>query len=161
MNEKAKPVASTDVIVGDLQKFFASDQSRTTVGRLREMFDTIEKLRDGGMSLEKIRLVLEKNNLKISFATLTKSLQRIRVERGVEVATPKEQFEQKPKRKPAKATGVQLAMPDVTDVVAKEKSKAPGKLDLVDQEKIGVLNKYGCDTTDVADVFSSMLNKGK
>ena len=133
MNEKAKPVASTDVIVGDLQKFFAQDQSRTTVGRLREMFETIEKLRDGGMSLEKIRLVLEKNNLKINLATLTKSLQRIRGERGGEVATQKEQFDQKLKRKPAKATatGASLAAPDVLAMTIHDEtgaSKRPAPL---------------------------------
>ena len=65
-DNKEVTVASTEEIVDDLQKFFKTDQSRTTVGRLREMFETIEKLRDGGMSLENIRLVLEKNNLKIS-----------------------------------------------------------------------------------------------
>ena len=81
--KKDVPVASTEEIVTDLQNFFKTDQSRTTVGRLREMFDTIEKLRDGGMSLENIRLVLDKNNLKIGLPTLTKSLQRIRAERNV------------------------------------------------------------------------------
>lgn len=80
-NQKDVPVASTEEIVSDLREFFKTDQSRTTVGRLREMFDTIEKLRDGGMSLENIRLVLDKNNLKIGLPTLTKSLQRIRAER--------------------------------------------------------------------------------
>lgn len=78
-------VAATDVIVADLQDFFKKDQTRSTVGRLREMFDTIEKLREGGMSLENIRLVLEKNNLKIGLPTLTKSLQRIRAERLQEI----------------------------------------------------------------------------
>ena len=82
-DKKDVPVASTEEIVTDLQNFFKTDQSRTTVGRLREMFDTIEKLRDGGMSLENIRLVLDKNNLKIGLPTLTKSLQRIRTERNV------------------------------------------------------------------------------
>ncbi len=86
-DNKEVTVASTEEIVDDLQKFFKTDQSRTTVGRLREMFETIEKLRDGGMSLENIRLVLEKNNLKIGLPTLTKSLQRIRAERNSKLAT--------------------------------------------------------------------------
>lgn len=85
VENKNDVVAATDVIVADLQDFFKKDQTRSTVGRLREMFDTIEKLRAGGMSLENIRLVLEKNNLKIGLPTLTKSLQRIRAERLQEI----------------------------------------------------------------------------
>ena len=88
-NKRDVPVASTEEIVTDLQNFFNTDQSRTTVGRLREMFDTIENLRDGGMSLENIRLVLDKNNLKIGLPTLTKSLQRIRAEREAKTLVEK------------------------------------------------------------------------
>ena len=55
-----KEVAKSEVIVGQLQQVFDSDQSRTKMGRLREMFDAIEQKRDGGMSLENIRSVLKK-----------------------------------------------------------------------------------------------------
>lgn len=144
MKEKAKPVASTDVIVGDLQKFFETDQSRTTVGRLREMFDTIEKLRDGGMSLEKIRLVLDKNNLKISLATLTKSLQRIRGERDVDVTVAK--TEQKPKRAKAKTKDVPPATATI-EVGTGTASKRPPPLLSEDKGVWGKLKPSPVDGT--------------
>ena len=121
-----KEVAKSEVIVGQLQQVFDSDQSRTKMGRLREMFDAIEQKRDGGMSLENIRSVLEKNNFVISLSTLTKSLQRISQERGIErgapVAEPKLSRAKKIKSPKTNAKGKSPAAPDSMD---KERPATP------------------------------------
>lgn len=127
-----KEVAKSEVIVGELQKVFDTDQSRTKMGRLREMFDAIEKKREGGMSLEKIRLVLEENGFVIRLPTLTQYLHRIRQERGLESVSdqvPVAESKTKPERpkgpkaaRPGKGKGQDKspAAPDVLDVGKQE-----------------------------------------
>lgn len=124
-----KEVAKSEVIVGELQKVFDTDQSRTKMGRLREMFDAIEKKRDGGMSLEKIRLVLEENGFVIRLPTLTQYLHRIRQERGLEsVSDQGPVAESKPK--PERPKGPKAARPGK----GKDQDKSPASPDLMDKE---------------------------
>lgn len=162
-------------LIASLRKLL-SDAPRTKMGRVFEIYDSLVDLRNSGVSAGDIEKLLNDKEGIFKFdlppGSLTSYMHRIKLKKAAIDDSPVKAKKSSNPKTPVIPGSDKL---DVKDSKQPKAPAAPGKLDVVkqgvsptppakptvDQEKVGVLNKYGCDTTDVDDVFSSMLNKGK
>lgn len=115
-----------DDIINELKSSFDADTTRSKIGRVREIYDVIAELKDGGMSLKNIVEILNKPDfdLGLDAPTLASYLYMIRKKKGfdrvvaVQQATPQEALKAakpKPKKGKDKGKGKSPATPDLLD----------------------------------------------
>jgi hypothetical protein len=120
-------MARKDEIIADLKEFYDSDTTRTKIGRVREIYDVIEELRDGGMSLSNILEILNKKGFELKLQTLTSYLHTIKNERGAE-----RRIGDKQKKPFAAKDGRKIVAKTKTPAVATpEKVKVPSKEEMI------------------------------
>lgn len=120
-----------DDIITELKSSFDADTTRSKIGRVREIYDVIAELKDGGMSLKNIVEILNKPdfNLGLDAPTLASYLYMIRKKKGLDrvVVVQQAQPQEAPQAiKPGKGKG---------------QSKSPASPDLMDKEKHGATAK--------------------
>jgi hypothetical protein len=114
----------------------------TKMAFLRAKFEQLTESMTNDFSIKEIVEKLNESGLEISVGYFKVAMTVIRKEKGL--------------GRPAKNKGSAPVPPPVATPTV-----APVVGHAVNQAELDVLNKYGCDTTDVDDVFSSMVNKGK
>lgn len=86
--EENKKMAGKDDLIQGIRLVCASDTKKTTVGRIRDIYDEIETLRMSGSSLATIHEGIVKGGFDLSLNALTVALHRIKKERKAQAVIP-------------------------------------------------------------------------
>jgi hypothetical protein len=101
----------------EILSFAPTSTQRTKAGRVRELYDEIERAHRNGWQYEKIVVALRAQSLDLNVVMLRQMLMRIRRE-GAKEQQKSGLIRNAPKREPFKASGVTADMPK-TDPLAR------------------------------------------
>lgn len=107
-------MAKKEEIVADLKHLLETDQTRTKMGRIWEIYEEIVELQQGGVSMKNIETLLNARGFALKPGNLTSYLCQIRKKKGIEKIVAR--HEQKPKKQPVKT---KPSIPEVSTVTKK------------------------------------------
>lgn len=171
MDENKKLAGKDDLIQG-IRLVCASDTKKTTIGRIRDIYDEIETLRMSGSSLATIHEGIVKGGFDLTLNALTVALHRIKSERKSQAVIPvlvggnyvtgivNEKKPSRRKKGSKKNSEIEVETPAVETpaVLAnpEESSTDGGKLPLINNDKEGgAASERNNDLDSVKNAFKN------